>query len=104
MKGEISFRDQKGFLYPAVNMFISAVKLGILPLECMRIGLLVEPQVVIRGTTVFALVLTPEVAAWGQHREKLCLRFSFIQILNTNDIYVNLIRSSNYNYEHCHRC
>ena len=30
MKEEITYRDQKHFLYQAVNMFISAVKLGIL--------------------------------------------------------------------------
>ena len=53
MKGEISCRDQNRFLYQAVNMFISAVKLGILTWGSMGIDSLLEPQVAIQGTAVF---------------------------------------------------
>ena len=53
MKGEISYRDQNRFLYQAVNMFISAVKLGILTWGSMGIDSLLEPQVAVQGTAAF---------------------------------------------------
>ena len=43
MKGEISYRDLNRFLYQAVNMFISAVKLGILTWGSIWIDSLLEP-------------------------------------------------------------
>ena len=42
MEGDIRYRP-KPFLYQAVNMFVSAVKLGILTWGSMRIYLLLEP-------------------------------------------------------------
>ena len=53
MEVEICYRDQNRFLYQAVNMFISAVKLGILTWWSMGIDSLLEPHVVIQGTAVF---------------------------------------------------
>ena len=43
MKGEISHRDQNYFLYQAVNMFISAVKLGVLTWGSMGNDSLLKP-------------------------------------------------------------
>ena len=42
-EGEISSRDQKHFLYQPVNMFISAVKLGILTCGSMETESVLEP-------------------------------------------------------------
>ena len=57
MKEEISYRDQNRCLYQAVNMFISAVKLGILTWRSMWIDSLLEPQVVIQGTVFGTITL-----------------------------------------------
>ena len=51
MNGEISYRDQNHFLYQAVNMFISAVKLDILTWRLTRFWS--QPQVAIQGTADF---------------------------------------------------
>ena len=53
MNGEISYRDQNHFLYQAVNMFISAVKLDILTWRLTRFWS--QPQVAIGGTAVFGI-------------------------------------------------
>ena len=47
MKGEMSYRDQNCFVYQALNLIISAVKLGILTWRSIGIDLLLEPQVAI---------------------------------------------------------
>ncbi len=43
MKGKISYIDQNHFLHQAVNIFFSAVTLGILTLEVYGIDSLLEP-------------------------------------------------------------
>lgn len=42
MDEEINYRDQNSFLYEAVNMFISVVKLGILTWGSMGVDSLLE--------------------------------------------------------------